>query len=434
MSPRKRRKTEHTEEWANLVPLFWWPEQEEYEEIRPLVLFGDSVAERAVQTGSSERTLYRRISGFENEGMLSLFGAEPAKRQVLPISIRRMVLDLKAKYPPFNANEISRICYARSGRKPDRHTVQRVLSEEALQLKANRRFHHYHETPESRERRANVVKLHYEGWTDKAIAGYLKVNRSTVYRVIRRWVEEGPVGLEDKPRGRPKGVQKVDLRAILAVKEIQENPKIGAFRVQAALEQAGIHLGVRTVGRILKMNRETYGFGKPARSPHQKKQMPFEATRRHQIWTADVRYIKKHRLPLDGYPYVISILDNYSRCVLASSVSTSQDTDSFLAVLYRAIERYGAPEMLVTDGGRIFRADRALTIYEFLGIDKEEIERHQPWQSYIETTLTVPMECPSMSSSLQRTVSGVQRAARAHRRRESGRSSSVAQRLACRCV
>lgn len=117
MSPRKGRKTEHTEEWADLVPLFWWPEQEEYEEIRPLVLFGDSVAERAVQTGSSERTLYRRISGFENEGMLSLFGAEPAKRQVLPLSIRRMILDLKAEYPPFNANEISGICYACSGRE-----------------------------------------------------------------------------------------------------------------------------------------------------------------------------------------------------------------------------------------------------------------------------------------------------------------------------
>lgn len=118
MSPNRRRKAEHTEEWQWLLPLFEWPEQEEYELIRPLVLFGDSVAERAVETSSSERTLYRKISGFENEGMLSLFGTEPAKRQVLPLSIRRMILDLKAEYPPLNANEISRICYARSARRP----------------------------------------------------------------------------------------------------------------------------------------------------------------------------------------------------------------------------------------------------------------------------------------------------------------------------
>ena len=68
------------------------------------------------------------------------------------------------------------------------------------------------------------------------------MDRSTIYRVVRRWVEEGPEGLEDKKRGRPKGVRKVDLRAMDAVRRLQENPELGAFRMQAALEQAGIHL------------------------------------------------------------------------------------------------------------------------------------------------------------------------------------------------
>lgn len=284
VSPKKRRKVEHTEDFQEILPLCWWPEQEEYELIRPLVLFGGSAPERAVETCCAERTLYEKIRDFDEDGIASLFATEPAKRRVLPLTIRRMILDLKPEYPQFSANEISKICYARSGRMPDRHTVQKVLSEEALQLKANRRFEPYHETSK-KEGRTNIVTLHYEGWADKAIAGYLKVDRSTVYRVIRRWIEEGPAGLEDKPRGRPRGVEKVDLRAILTVKEIQENPELGAYRVKAALEQVDIYLGVRTVGRILKMNRETYGFGKPARSPHQKRQMPFEATRRHQIWT-----------------------------------------------------------------------------------------------------------------------------------------------------
>jgi hypothetical protein len=47
MSGRRRRKAEHTEGWERLLALFEWPEQERYETIRPLVLFGDSVAERA---------------------------------------------------------------------------------------------------------------------------------------------------------------------------------------------------------------------------------------------------------------------------------------------------------------------------------------------------------------------------------------------------
>ncbi len=46
-------------------------------------------------------------------------------------------------------------------------------------------------------------------------------------------------------------MQKVDLRAVLEARRMQENPEIGEFRVQAALEQAGIRLIRRTVGRIL---------------------------------------------------------------------------------------------------------------------------------------------------------------------------------------
>ena len=78
MSGRRRRKAEHTEDWQELLPLFDWPEQQASEELRPLVLFGDSVAERAEETGTPERTMYRRIERFEKDGMMSLFGMDPA--------------------------------------------------------------------------------------------------------------------------------------------------------------------------------------------------------------------------------------------------------------------------------------------------------------------------------------------------------------------
>ena len=77
--------------------------------------------------------------------------------------------------------------------------------------------------------------------------------------------------------------------------------------------------------------------------------MPFAAARRHQFWTADVRYIDDHKL--GGRAYVISILENHSRAILASALTRTQDLASYLAVLYAAIERYGSPEALVTDGG-----------------------------------------------------------------------------------
>src|SRR5829696_3606443 len=217
----------------------------------------------------------------------------------------------------------------------------------------------------SRERRGAVVALHLDGWSVKAIASYLKVSRKTVYRVVGRWLKEGEDGLEDRPPGRPKGVWKVDLATMNDIRRMQENPELGAFRIHAALEQKkGIQISARTVGRIMAVHCNLYGLEIPKRSPHQKKRMPFEAKRRHQIWTADVRYIKKHRLPLEGYLYVISILENYSRMILASAVCPKQDLNSFLA-------------------------NRAQEIYEALDIEKVEIEKGKPWQSFIETTFNI---------------------------------------------
>jgi transposase InsO family protein len=155
-------------------------------------------------------------------------------------------------------------------------------------------------------------------------------------------------GLDDKKRGPKSGVRKVDLAAIEAVRRLQQNPGLGEFRVHAALAQIGIHLSPRTCGRILALNRRLYGYDKPKSGGGEKKEMPFASERRHEYWSADIRYID-HGLPTEGNVYVISILENHSRAILASALSRSQDTSTFLSVFHRAIERYGSPETLVTD-------------------------------------------------------------------------------------
>jgi len=139
MSGRRRRKAEHAEDWQELLPLFDWPEQQAYEELRPLVLFGDSVAERAKETGTPKRTMYRRVKRFEKDGMRSLFGTDlaagRAKRRGLEPAIRRMIVDLKAEHPALNNNEISNIVYVRTGSSLGDHTAERILSEEVVPLK-----------------------------------------------------------------------------------------------------------------------------------------------------------------------------------------------------------------------------------------------------------------------------------------------------------
>ena len=69
--------------------------------------FGSSVRDRAEETGSSERTLYRKAARFDREGIDSLFDSAGAKRRELPPVVRRMIVELKAEYPGFSLGEIA---------------------------------------------------------------------------------------------------------------------------------------------------------------------------------------------------------------------------------------------------------------------------------------------------------------------------------------
>lgn len=389
MGARKRQHVGPTEDWGQLELLLDWPEQIEYERIRPVIVFGSSVAERAKETSTPERTLYRRADNFDAYGMEGFLPLEAARRRRISLAMRRRIVELKVEYPRFSLGQIARICYVLFGKQPSKHTVKHVIEEGPIPLLPPRRYAPYHEMPAGKERRTAIVTLHAEGWTAKAIARYLKTSEPTVYRTLKRWAEEGEQGLKDKPRGRPAGVRKVDLRTIETVRKLQQNPALGAFRMQAALEQLGIHLSRATCGRVMAMNRKVYGPQKPKGPARLPKEMPFHAHRRHQYWSTDIRYIDNHRLADTGNVYAISILENYSRAILWSSLTTTQDLASYLLVLYRAVERYGSPEALISDSGSVFLANRAKAIYAALGIAKHEIEKGKPYQNYSETTFNI---------------------------------------------
>jgi putative transposase len=123
---------------------------------------------------------------------------------------------------------------------------------------------------------------------------------------------------------------------------------------------------------MLALNRELYQIPRPRKQPRGKQLMPFRASYRHQFWTADIRYLDMHRVG-GGMIYVIAIMENYSRAILASAISRRQDTTAFLRVLHAAIEMHGSPDGLVTDNAGVFHAKKALEIYAQLGIAKHAI-------------------------------------------------------------
>ena len=64
MPARKRKRRERTHDWQEIQQATLWPEQEVYERLRPIVLFGETAAERAKETGASERTLHYQARRF----------------------------------------------------------------------------------------------------------------------------------------------------------------------------------------------------------------------------------------------------------------------------------------------------------------------------------------------------------------------------------
>jgi hypothetical protein len=170
-------------------------------------------------------------------------------------------------------------------------SVRRVLDEEPMPLRIVRNYPLYREIADPREGRAAIVELRLSGWSAKAIASYLEVHKATVYRALNRWKDEGFEGLADRSPGRPPGVRKADFAAVEAIRKLAKNPGLGAFWVHAALLQMGFDLSRATCGRILAHVRELYGYEKPRGGGGPPRAMPFAASGRHEVWSADVRHL-----------------------------------------------------------------------------------------------------------------------------------------------
>ncbi len=392
MAPVARARRQPTDDWHQLRLLVDSPAQATYELLRPIVLFGQTPASRAHQTGVSERTLRRKVARFAVRGMPSLFEPEDppvSDRRVLPLGIRRAIVELKAEYPPLSLREISAICRERFDRPVIHHTIKQILASNPLLLHPLRRLPRYRDMANPTQRRKAIVDLYLEGWRVTSIAGYLETTRTRVYETLARWEVEGMPGLADRSRAPLHHARKVDLKAMATIRRLQVNPELGEFRIHAALAQLGIDLSPRTCGRILALHRDLGAPRPTAAVPHEPQTMPFAAQRRHQYWSVDVRYIEDHQLGTGKPAYIISILENFSRSFLASAISPRQDLTAYLIVLRAAMATHGAPEVLVSDSGSIFKAKHAQAIYAALGIQKAVIDKRQPWQNYIETNFNV---------------------------------------------
>ncbi len=107
----QRQRCEPSERWEQRKVLFTASEHFIDEQIRPLVLFSMPLQERAREVGAAERTLYRHVQRFAQQGMRGLCTTDPAPRGLrIPSAIRKAVIALKAEHPSLHLCDFSTIC------------------------------------------------------------------------------------------------------------------------------------------------------------------------------------------------------------------------------------------------------------------------------------------------------------------------------------
>jgi transposase InsO family protein/transposase len=394
--------------------------QHDYEVIRPIILFSETVAERSHQTGVARTTVGDKARRFVKEGMLGLVdqraGEAGQEGHEYPEAVASYILYLKQIYPPIHYREIVRIIGRKFGYETNHHTVKSFLERYPIPVQLELDITYFHDFEDAYQARWTVVRMWYEGWNKKSIAGCLKLSRRHVGRIIDAFERDGFAGLEDKRTRSPNHPgNQLTLPFLKEVLDIQhEYPRLGSFRVHGLLEKQSDEKppSDRTVSRALAINREFHGAPGPWQS-HQddeepddtSKEMPYRPQYRHHMWFVDLRYLVELE---DGWVYSICILEGYSRKILAGMASEYQDLTTVLQILFAALSAYGCPDTLVSDNGGVFRAKDYQDILQALGIERETIEKGKPWQNLIEAQFKVQLRLADYKFEQAETVTEIQ--------------------------
>jgi transposase InsO family protein len=174
------------------------------------------------------------------------------------------------------------------------------------------------------------------------------VSTHTLYSWKKRFEEEGPAGLMDRPRGGRKGSKLPDLtkRAILMLKE--SNPDWGCQRISDMLVRGpALPASPKAVARVLK--EAGYELEEVPTHRHPDQVRRFERAKANQLWQTDLfTFVLKRQ---NRRVYLVAFMDDHSRFLTGFGLHASQSTALVLEVLRTAISSYGAPEEILTDNG-----------------------------------------------------------------------------------
>ena len=201
------------------------------------------------------------------------------------------------------------------------------------------------------ERKREVIELvRRSPVAKKETLAELGLSPSTFYRWQQRYRSEGEAGLVDRRpqpatiwnRLRPEEEQRI---LTVALQEPDHSPREIACWIS---DNAGFAISESSVYRVLKRHglvREVKLEGFPA-----SKEYRIKTTRVNEQWQSDASYFFVVGW---GWYYLISVLDDYSRMILAWELKTDMTSASISEVVERAVEFTGMKNVPVEDRARL---------------------------------------------------------------------------------
>ena len=174
-----------------------------------------------------------------------------------------------------------------------------------------------------------VTKVSSSPLPKRKVLRELGIPKSTYYRWLRRQDQQG---LEDRPGG----------------ESAREMPELSCRQLAAWItDNQGFSVSESSVYRIL--GREGL-VKRPEMRLAAGKEYHRKTTGPHQMWATDASYF---RVVGWGYYYLVTVMDDYSRFILAHRLQQDMTADSFIEVVQDAVDTTSMDQVPVTDRTRL---------------------------------------------------------------------------------
>lgn len=199
--------------------------------------------------------------------------------------------------------------------------------------------------PEKVEAREDLCRLALsEGVNRRELCRRFNIRPRILYKWLDRYRQAGVAGLLDhsrRPHRSPSQTSPEMEAAVLAVR--QENPVWGGRKIRRTLERRGLLApSPSTITGILRRN------GMAMVAPGKKIWKRFEHAEPNGLWQMD---FKGHLEMAQGRLHPLTVVDDHSRYSVALHAADNERHLTVQNALQAAFERYGLPEVVLTDNG-----------------------------------------------------------------------------------